>query len=496
MKIHLCLFLLSISILSQAQNTPKVLLIGMDGCRADALKVANTPNLDKVIAEGYSCMDMRTVLPTWSGPGWASMLTGVWYNKHRVIGNVFIGSKLNDYTHFFNFIEEQQPALKTVSVSHWEPINDKIIRKVDYQNSPKTDEKVAEEGAKILQEENPDIVFLHFDDIDHVGHFSGFGPQNKKYVAEIEKVDSLIGKVLNALTNRKNYAEEDWLVLFSTDHGGIGLMHGGGTQVERTSFVLAMGKNIKKQSPQPLVEEQVANKIAQFSKPQHKVILTPLGKSENEAWSFDLNFNIKNWQSDACLVDAPNLKIKTHPSDKHTWVASIGSSTIKIQGDTVSDKAWHHVQITCTKEGLVKVFQNGKIIGLEQSTMPISNILNDSLTINYCKQKTKKTLIWELHDCKIQKGISSNPHQQKWLDDENKTAENNSLVFDWQDETMSKNAQVHVPIAHKKETIQFKKYNYFPKIVDIVPTILEHLKMKITDEQKSNYFDGQPIIWE
>lgn len=494
MKIYLLLWLIVITVSLQAQNTPKILLIGMDGCRTDALKVARTPNLDKVIAEGYSCMDMRTVVPTMSGPGWASMLTGVWYNKHRVNGNVFIGNKLNDYVHFFNFIEDQQPALKTVSISHWEPINDKIIRKVDYQNSPKTDEKVAEEGAKILQEENPDVVFLHFDDIDHAGHFSGFSPQNKKYLAEIEKVDSLIGKVLDALTNRKNYAQEDWLVLFSTDHGGIGLMHGGGTQVERRSFVLAMGKNIKKQSPQPIVEEVIATKIAQFSKSQQKIILTPLGKSENGDWSFDLNFKIKNWQSDAYLVNASNFTIKTHPSDKHTWFASVGG--IKIQGDTLSDKAWHHVQITCTKEGLVKVFQNGKMIGLEQSLTPITSILNDSLTINYCKQKTNKPLVWELQNCKIQKGIQANPHQQKWLDSEGKTAENTVLFFEWQDEKWSKNAQVPVALTHKKETIQFKKYSHFPKMVDIVPTILEHLKIKISPEQKVNYFDGQPIIWE
>jgi len=46
MKNQFLFFLLLFPILLQSQTNKKVLLIGMDGCRPDALAVAETPNLD------------------------------------------------------------------------------------------------------------------------------------------------------------------------------------------------------------------------------------------------------------------------------------------------------------------------------------------------------------------------------------------------------------------------------------------------------------------
>ena len=43
---------LSVHSLSAADLTPKVLLIGIDGCRPDALKSAKTPNIDVIAQAG------------------------------------------------------------------------------------------------------------------------------------------------------------------------------------------------------------------------------------------------------------------------------------------------------------------------------------------------------------------------------------------------------------------------------------------------------------
>ncbi|MEX2118734.1 MAG: sulfatase-like hydrolase/transferase [Pirellulales bacterium] len=48
------------------------------------------------------------------------------------------------------------------------------------------------------------------------------------YVEAIERVDSLIGSVLEALAGRAALAEEDWLIVVVTDHGGKGTEHGKG----------------------------------------------------------------------------------------------------------------------------------------------------------------------------------------------------------------------------------------------------------------------------
>lgn len=488
--------LLLLVILSQhhlfAQNTKKILLIGMDGCRADALQIAKTPNLNQVIEEGFSCFEARTIPPTMSGPGWASMLTGVWYNKHQVHGNVFIGNQLDQYTHFFNHIEAYNPALTTVSISHWAPINDKIIRKVDYKNNPKSDVAVAQEGIKILLEQNPDALFLHFDDIDHAGHFSGFNPKNPKYIKEIEKVDSLIGLVLTAVKNRPSYSEEDWLILFSPDHGGIKLSHGGSTQVERNTFIIAQHKNSQAQQVEAKNIKITAKQLIKFSKAQHQLTIPPLQKnSSSKDWTLKLQFKIDEWQSDAFLIQHPQLSIKTHANDQQTWWLYMDNKKIKIQGDSINNQAWHSITISCTQGKLVCVYQNGRIVGLQQNKQAIAPITEQALVLNYHKNKKTTSLKWQLYNCSIVPQNYTPTQRQQWLG----LTENNASapLFNWNDKLLKKKAICKAPKINQTQILHFKDYSHYPQMVDIAPTLLEHLGIPISTEQKNKYFDGCPM---
>jgi len=48
------------------------------------------------------------------------------------------------------------------------------------------------------------------------------------YRHAIEQVDAHIGRVVEALSTRKDPAGEDWLIVVTSDHGGKGFKHGGG----------------------------------------------------------------------------------------------------------------------------------------------------------------------------------------------------------------------------------------------------------------------------
>ena len=71
----------------------KSLAIGIDGLRSDGLARANTPNLDRLALGGASTLDASTqrTADTMSGPGWASILTGVEAEDHDVDGNADLG---------------------------------------------------------------------------------------------------------------------------------------------------------------------------------------------------------------------------------------------------------------------------------------------------------------------------------------------------------------------------------------------------------------------
>lgn len=126
----------------------KVLFIGIDGCRADALEVANTPNIDGLIQnglfenEGICSINGQA---TYSGPGWSSMITGVWMDKHGVYDNSFNNSNYEDFPPFSTLIEENGNDFHMASFIMWSPIHNNIFAgSMDYNEIHSSfDESVA-----------------------------------------------------------------------------------------------------------------------------------------------------------------------------------------------------------------------------------------------------------------------------------------------------------------------------------------------------------------
>jgi predicted AlkP superfamily pyrophosphatase or phosphodiesterase len=219
----------------------RVLFIGIDGCRFDALDAAHAPRLDRLRSEG--CYSDKTQIlgkryrasDTVSGPGWSSLLTGVWADKHGVDTNRFANPQYDRYPHFFVRLEQAYPKALTASIAAWPPIGDKITAGADFSRQPSSaeryvpgDEEAASIAEQVLRSGDPTAMFVYFGQVDEHGHGFGFSPKVKEYIASIERVDGHVGRVLDALERRPKYAEENWLVIVSTDHGGFGKDHGGG----------------------------------------------------------------------------------------------------------------------------------------------------------------------------------------------------------------------------------------------------------------------------
>ncbi len=118
-KIFTFLLLLLFPIILVSQDVKKVLVIGIDGCRVDALAAANTPNIDNLISNGIFSPDALNEDITISGPGWSAILCGVLSDKHLVANNDFSGNNYDTYPPFFKYLNEINPDLNTVSICHW-----------------------------------------------------------------------------------------------------------------------------------------------------------------------------------------------------------------------------------------------------------------------------------------------------------------------------------------------------------------------------------------
>lgn len=250
--------------LSHADDIPdrRVLWIGLDGCRPDALQKAETPNLDslkRVGAWSYSTKIQGARYQksdTSSGPGWSSFLTGVWADKHGVNDNSFEGRRYDKYPHVFQRIKQRWSKAFTASFVDWEPIDKYIVeacdRKVCYpahgaDQYSQNDVLLAREAAECLTEQNPHAMVVYFGAIDETGHATGFHPDNDDYISAIQTVDERIGEVLTAVRGRPKFEQEKWLVVVSTDHGGKDKGHGGGQEVPEilTTFIIVSGDGVE-----------------------------------------------------------------------------------------------------------------------------------------------------------------------------------------------------------------------------------------------------------
>ncbi len=361
-------------------QTQKVLIIGIDGCRADALEAANTPNLDMLMANATFSYDAMNEDVTYSGPGWSAMLTGVWSDKHGVNDNTFFGSDYGNYPHFFQRVEAHNAALHTASICHWNPINDQIVgNTADYKLNVGTDNEVASQGAAYLQNNDPDALFLHFDDCDGVGHSTGFSPTNPTYISAIETTDTYVGTVLGSLYSRPNYANENWLILCSTDHGGLGTSHGGTSFEEERIFLIASGDQIPNQQilPDSTLTPIAGNclnttdELTFDGNNDYVEIPNPGNFDFGSSQDFSIECRVRTTQAaDVAIIGNKNwdsginngFVFSFRYASGPEWKVNIGDGFFRADlntGGTIADDAWHTLTVTFDRDGDMTMYQDG-----------------------------------------------------------------------------------------------------------------------------------------
>ena len=292
--------------------------------------------------------------------------------------------------------ELHNPDNSNLSLSQWHPINGQIANGfVDItRNTADSSTDVKNKAVAELGVEDLTALFVHFDDVDHAGHGSGFGPNNSNYISAIETVDAAIGELVVALKNRPNYNKEDWMVIVSTDHGGIGTSHGGDTEEERTIFMIVSGGNIpKKEIAKTTSDVEVSpannclNSDTELYFESNGIISVP----NNAAYSFGAtqDFSIecrirgkvpadvgiiakKNWDSGLL----PGYVFSFKPGTKNFKVnVGDGANRVDVEAGQITDNEWHTVSATFDRDGLLKVYVDG-ILKNSAEMSSIGNIDN------------------------------------------------------------------------------------------------------------------------
>jgi predicted AlkP superfamily pyrophosphatase or phosphodiesterase len=211
-----------------------VLIIGIDGFRADAMTAANSPLLHQLSEDPQVYFtDMNQIEDfTFSGPNWSSLVTGVHWCKHQVTDNDYSSNNLNQTPHFFKLVEQANSALNTISYVNWTPINEhSAAEHADLAPTESANDQEIFEMAIAAVEHGqpvvPHVLFLQFDELDGAGHSYCFSPSSAEYTSTLSIIDGYIAQLHSVITERRNDGEE-WLVCVVTDHGGDGTGHSGG----------------------------------------------------------------------------------------------------------------------------------------------------------------------------------------------------------------------------------------------------------------------------
>lgn len=247
----------------------KAVFIILDGIPADVIERVATPALDGIAAAGGYArayvggeLGGRSETPTISAPGYMSLLTATWGNKHNVFGN---SRQSPDYAYWniFRIVETVEPARRTAIFSTWLDNRTVLVGEgrpgagdfridhaadgferdtVAFPHDPASryiraiDEHVARAAAEHIAAQGPDLSWVYLQHTDDVAHANGDGAA---FDAAVREADAQVGRIWAAVQRREALGEE-WMIVVTTDHGRdpeTGKGHGGRSARERTTWI-------------------------------------------------------------------------------------------------------------------------------------------------------------------------------------------------------------------------------------------------------------------
>lgn len=216
-------------------SPPKLLLISIDGLRADALDRGLTPNLQRIIDGGVRARWMTPSYPSLTFPNHYTLVTGLRPDHHGIINNSMDDAALG------RFALHDRTAVTTSGWWGGEPIwvgAEKIGVRTATTSWPGSEAEIQgtrpsqwriydakeplEQRAQTVLDwlsqtdaDAPRLTTLYMEHVDKAGH--NFGPESRQYTEAIMHADRIIGQVLDGL--QQHGLADSTNVIVVSDHG-------------------------------------------------------------------------------------------------------------------------------------------------------------------------------------------------------------------------------------------------------------------------------------
>ena len=266
---------------AQPSTDGSVLLVSLDGFRADFLDLGITPNLSRLAREGVRARWMTPAYPTLTFPNHYSMVTGLVPDHHGIVHNtmrdtalggfklsnraavgdgrwwggepIWVGAEKAGLPSATLFWPGSEAAIGGVRPTRWRafdagmPLETRVDTVVGWLSEPDAT--------------RPRIATLYFETIDHEAH--DHGPDSPQARDAIRTVDAAIGRLFDGLAATGRLGHTDLIVV--SDHGMATVPPGHSVAVEdvvsmEEAEVITIGQVVNI-VPRPGFEAQVERRL-------------------------------------------------------------------------------------------------------------------------------------------------------------------------------------------------------------------------------------------
>jgi len=219
----------------------KVILISIDGMRADGLQQCGNPYLETLKGLASYTFSARTVVPSVTLPCHMSMFHSVPPERHGITTNLYM-PQVRPINGLF---EQIKFAGGSCAMYYgWEPLRDisrpgsllsaEYISAYSFEH---TDGMLTDRALRYINLAHPDFVFLYMVETDEKGgHDSGW--MSKTYLQYISDAIDNVKRVVDA-------AGEEYTIIVTADHGGHDRTHGTEMDEDMVIPMIFLGKEFE-----------------------------------------------------------------------------------------------------------------------------------------------------------------------------------------------------------------------------------------------------------
>ncbi len=267
---------------AQAQPQPPLLLISIDGFRADYFDLGISPNIERFAREGVRARWMNPSYPSLTFPNHYTLVTGLRPDHHGVVHNsmydaelgrfrvpdrqavgdgrwwdggepIWVGAQRNGLRSATLFWPGSEAPIRGLRPDRWKPFDARL------PEDQRVDQVLAWLGEP--PDQRPHVVTLYFDALDHESH--DHGPDSQPARQALARIDAAFGRLLDGLAARGQL--EGVNIVLVSDHGMAEVAPGQRIAVEdmvsqEEAVVVSVGQSVGI-APNPGHEAEVERRL-------------------------------------------------------------------------------------------------------------------------------------------------------------------------------------------------------------------------------------------